>query len=128
MFDYSWIIEVVNVTNTAFSITDIVSMVMSNPKVAIAIGVEVLLGAGLGYIMAKMAKYVLAFIALLVVGAVLNVWSLGGSIEDFLVKIGITASQFKDIILGFISTLGLLMVGPVTLGFFIGLIIGLLKK
>ena len=128
MFDYSWIIEVANVTNTAFSITDIVSMVMSNPKVAIAIGVEVLLGAGLGYIMAKMAKYVLAFIALLVVGAVLNVWSLGGSIEDFLVKIGITASQFKDIILGFISTLGLLMVGPVTLGFFIGLIIGLLKK
>lgn len=128
MFDYSWVIEVVNATDTVFSVTDIVDVVMSNPKIAIAIGIEVILGAGLGYIMAKMAKYVLAFIALLIVGAVLNVWSLGGSIEDFLVKIGITASQFKDIILGFISTLGLLMVGPVTLGFFIGLIIGLLKK
>lgn len=128
MFDYSWVVEVVNATDTVFSVTDIVDVVMSNPKIAIAIGIEVILGAGLGYIMAKMAKYVLAFIALLIVGAVLNVWSLGGSIEDFLVKIGITASQFKDIILGFISTLGLLMVGPVTLGFFIGLIIGLLKK
>ena len=128
MFDYSWVVEVVNATDTVFSVTDIVDVVMSNPKIAIAIGIEVILGAGLGYIMAKMAKYVLAFIALLIVGAVLNVWSLGGSIEDFLVKMGITASQFKDIILGFISTLGLLMVGPVTLGFFIGLIIGLLKK
>ena len=128
MFDYSWVVEEVNATDTVFSVTDIVDVVMSNPKIAIAIGIEVILGAGLGYIMAKMAKYVLAFIALLIVGAVLNVWSLGGSIEDFLVKIGITASQFKDIILGFISTLGLLMVGPVTLGFFIGLIIGLLKK
>jgi len=128
MFNPSWVVEVVNATNATFSVTDIVSVAMSNPNVAIAIGIEIILGAGLGYIMAKMAKYILAFIALLIVGAVLNVWSLGGSIEDFLVKIGITASQFKDVILGFISTLGLLMVGPVTLGFFIGLIIGLLKK
>ena len=128
MFNPSWVVEVVNATNATFSVTDIVSVAMSNPNVAIAIGIEIILGAGLGYIMAKMAKYILAFIALLIVGAVLNVWSLGGSIEDFLVKIGITASQFKDVILGFISTLGLLMVGPVTFGFFIGLIIGLLKK
>lgn len=128
MFNPSWVVEVINATNATFSVTDIVSVAMSNPNVAIAIGIEIILGAGLGYIMAKMAKYILAFIALLIVGAVLNVWSLGGSIEDFLVKIGITASQFKDVILGFISTLGLLMVGPVTFGFFIGLIIGLLKK
>ncbi|RLG74958.1 MAG: hypothetical protein DRO14_05140 [Thermoprotei archaeon] len=128
MFNPSWVVEVVNATNATFSVTDIVSVAMSNPNVAIAIGIEIILGAGLGYIMAKMAKYILAFIALLIVGAVLNVWSLGGSIEDFLVKIGITAAQFKDVILGFISTLGLLMVGPVTFGFFIGLIIGLLKK
>jgi len=128
MFNPSWVVEVINATNATFSVTDIVSVAMSNPSVAIAIGIEIILGAGLGYIMAKMAKYILAFIALLIVGAVLNVWSLGGSIEDFLVKIGITASQFKDVILGFISTLGLLMVGPVTFGFFIGLIIGLLKK
>ena len=78
--------------------------------------------------MAKMAKYIFAFIALLVIGAVLNVWSLGGSVEDFLAKLGTSAGKLKDVVLGFINTLGLLMVGPVTLGFFIGLILGILKK
>ena len=110
------------------SLNDIVAMALSNPKVAIAIVVEIVLGAALGYVMARMARYILAFIALLVIGAVLNVWSLGGSIEDFLVKMGVTAARFKDVVLGFINTLGLLMVGPVSLGFFIGLTIGLLRK
>ncbi len=113
---------------TGFDVGDIVVSILSSPRVAIAIGVEILLSAVLGYVMARMARYILAFIALLVIGALLNVWSLGGSVEDFLVKIGVTASQFKDLVLGFINTLGLLMVGPVTLGFFIGLITGLLRK
>lgn len=42
-------------------------MILFNPRVVVAIGTEVLLGFTLGYIMAKMAKYVLAFIALLTV-------------------------------------------------------------
>jgi len=86
------------------------------------------MGIALGYIMAKMAKYIIAFIAILIIGAVLNVWSLGGSIQGFLEKLGITAMEFKNVILGFLGTLGLLMVGPVTLGFLIGIIIGLMKK
>ncbi len=128
MIDLSWIIEAVNATNETVNVGDFVFMALSNPRVAIAIAVEVVLGAALGYIMAKMAKYIFAFIALLVIGAVLNVWSLGGSVEDFLMKLGFTAGQLKDVVLGFINTLGLLMVGPVTLGFFIGLVLGMLKK
>jgi len=110
------------------SLNDIVAMALSNPKVAIAIVVEIVLGVAPGYVMARMARYLLAFIALLIIGAILNVWSLGETIEGFLVKVGVAASQFKDVVLGFISTLGLLMTGPVTLGFFTGLIIGLLRK
>ena len=129
MIDLSWIISAVNITsNETIDIGNFLFTALSNPKVAVAIVVEVMLGAALGYIMAKMAKYIFAFIALLVIGAILNVWSLGGSIEDFLTKLGISASKLKDIALGFINTLGLLMVGPVTLGFFIGLILGVLKK
>lgn len=128
MIGFSWIIEAVNATNATLSAGDVFSVALSNPRVAIAIGIEVVLGAALGYLMAKMAKYILAFIALLVVGAILNVWSLGGSVEEFLMRIGTTAAELKDVVLGFINMLGLLMVGPVTLGFFIGLIIGMLKK
>ncbi len=113
---------------TGFNVGDIVVSILSSSRVVIAIGVEVLLSAALGYVMAKMVRYILAFIALLVIGAILNVWSLGGSVEDFLMRLKGAAGQLKGIVLDFISTLGLLMAGPVTLGFFIGLITGLLRK
>ncbi len=115
-----------NVTTAVLS--DFIHAALSNPHVAIAIIIEIIMGIALGYVMAKMAKYIIAFIVILIIGAVLNVWSLGGSIQDFLTKLGITALEFKKIILGFLGTLGLLMVGPVTLGFLIGIIIGLMKK
>ncbi|NPA99041.1 MAG: hypothetical protein GXO43_06640 [Crenarchaeota archaeon] len=115
-----------NVTSAMLS--DFIHAALTNPQVAIAIIIEIIMGIALGYIMAKMAKYIIAFIAILIIGAVLNVWSLGGSIQGFLTKLGITAMEFKNIILGFLGTLGLLMVGPVTLGFLIGIVIGLMKK
>lgn len=110
------------------SVENLVSTAMSNPKVLVSIVIQVVLGIALGYLMAKMAKYVLAFIALLIVGAVLNVWSLGGSIEGFLAGFGSEAARLKDLLMGLLTTLGVLFVGPVTLGFFIGLLIGFFKK
>ena len=128
MFEFGLIADLANNSTISISLNDIIATALSNPGVVATISVEVLLGAGLGYVMARMAKYIFAFIALLVIGAVLNVWSLGGSVEDFLMRLKGAAGQLKGIVLGFISTLGLLMVGPVTLGFFIGLITGLLRK
>ena len=110
------------------SVENLVSTAMSNPKVLVSVVIQVVLGIALGYLMAKMAKYVLAFIALLIVGAVLNVWSLGGSIEGFLAGFGSEAARLKDLLMGLLTTLGVLFVGPVTLGFFIGLLIGFFKK
>jgi len=122
------VLAVANTTNTTSSLASFVSAALSHPQVAIAIIIEIAMGIALGYVMSKMAKYIIAFIAILIIGAVLNVWSLGGSIQDFLTKIGVTAIKLKSVILGFMGTLGLLMVGPVTLGFLIGIVIGLMKK
>ncbi len=113
---------------TSAALPDFIYSALSNPNVAIAIIIEIAMGVALGYVMAKMAKYIVAFIAILIIGAVLNIWSLGGSIQDFLTKLGMTAAELKNVILGFLGTLGLLMVGPVTLGFLIGIVIGLMKK
>ena len=121
LFQAATTIPTVNVEN-------LVSMAMSNPKVLVSVLIQIVLGIALGYLMAKMAKYILAFIALLIVGAVLNVWSLGGSIEGFFEGFGSEAARLKDLFMGLLTTLGVLFVGPVTLGFFIGLLIGFFKK
>lgn len=118
----------VNATTTTFRVEDLVTLITTNPKLAIAVIVQIIMGLALGYIMAKVAKYVLAFIGVLVVGAVLNVWSLGGSVEEVLARFGAEAMRLKDMFMSFLTTLGILTVGPVSLGFVIGLIIGLVKK
>ena len=113
---------------TSFTYTDLIDLAMSNPKVSVAIGVQVLMGLLLGYIMAKVFKYILAFIVVLIIGSLLNVWSIGQSTEDIVGKLGPELLQYKDVVMKLVSALGVLLVGPVTIGFFLGLVIGWLKK
>lgn len=108
--------------------TDLIDIALSNPKVAAAIGIQLIMGMLLGYIMAKVFKYILAFIAVLIVGSLLNVWSLGQNTEDILSFVGPELLQYKDVVMKLISALGVLLVGPVTIGFFIGLLVGWVKK
>ncbi len=108
--------------------TDLIDIALSNPKVATAIGIQLIMGMLLGYIMAKVFKYILAFIAVLIVGSLLNVWSLGQNTEDILSFVGPELLQYKDVVMKLISALGVLLVGPVTIGFFIGLLVGWVKK
>lgn len=108
--------------------TDLIDIALSNPKVAAAIGIQLIMGMLLGYILAKVFKYILAFIAVLIVGSLLNVWSLGQNTEDILSFVGPDLLQYKDVVMKLISTLGVLLVGPVTIGFFIGLLVGWVKK
>lgn len=111
-----------------FTYTFLIDLAMSNPKVAVAIGVQVFMGLLLGYIMAKVFKYIIAFIVVLIVGSVLNVWSIGQSTEDIIGRIGPELLKYKDVVLQLVSAMGVLLVGPVTIGFFLGLVIGWLKK
>ena len=110
------------------TITGIISLISSNPKLLLAVLIQVGLGFGLGYVMAKMAKYVLAFIGILIIGSMLSVWSLGSSLEDILSNTQSKLSELLPLVKKFLLTLGLLTVGPTSLGFVMGLIVGLLKK
>jgi uncharacterized membrane protein (Fun14 family) len=101
---------------------------LSNPRVATVVLIQFLMGLALGYYAAKVIKYILALIGILVLGAVLNVWSLGGSIEDFLAGVTGNIGEIKAVVSGIIATLGVLTVGPVSAGFVIGLLVGLLRK
>ncbi len=109
-------------------VIDMLQEAMSNQKVLIAVSIQFLLGLGLGYYSAKVIKYLLALIGIIILGAVLSVWSLGGSIEGFIARLGTQAESFVPIIKGFMATLGILTVGPVTVGFLLGLIIALSRK
>ena len=104
-----------------------ISQASSNPKVLIAFVIQVVMGLGLGYVSVKVAKYIFAFIGILILGAVLSVWSLGGSVEGFIVSIGSQAQQFIPYIKNLLTMLGILTVAPVTIGFIIGFLIGLKK-
>jgi len=86
--------------------------------------VQFLLGLGLGYVSVKALKYILAFIAILVLGTFLSVWSLGTTSLEVFQSLGSATSLVKD----FAMALGLMTIGPVSVGFIIGAILGLMKK
>ncbi len=96
----------------------------SQPQTLMVIAIQFFLGLGLGYVSVKALKYVVAFIALLVLGAFLSIWSLGVTPSEILQSLGIAASLAKDLA----TVLGLMTIGPVSVGFIIGAILGLMKK
>lgn len=97
---------------------------VSDAKVMTAILIQFLLGLGLGYVSVKALKYVLAFIAILALGSFLSVWSLGGSMDATLKYLGDLAGVAKNLLL----VLGLVTVGPVSVGFIVGALVALLRK
>lgn len=110
------------------SLNDVVASAVSNPKVIATVGVQFLLGMALGYVSVKVIKYVLALIGILVLGAALSVWSIGGSVEDFVIGLGVKAQKVMPIVKGALTALGILTVGPITAGFVLGLLIAFIKK
>ena len=120
------VIEATN--NTTDIVQQIISTASSNPYVAVSLIIQVLLGFALGYFSVKVFKYILAFIGILVLGSFLNAWSFGGSIEETIYKY---YEGFKDlipVIKNLLITLGILTVGPVSIGFILGLIVGFMRK
>jgi len=99
-------------------------MLFLRPQTLVVTLVQFLLGLGLGYVSVKALKYILAFIAILVLGAFLSVWSLGTTPLEVFQSLGSAASLVKD----FAMALGLMTIGPVSVGFIVGAILGLMKK
>jgi len=115
-------------TNTSPTLNHIITAMVSNPYMAASIIIQLVLGIALGYVSVKVLKYVLAFIGILVLGAFLNVWSLGGSLQTALQNYYQQFQQIEPALKKMMATLGLLTVGPVSIGFIIGIIIGVVKK
>jgi len=107
--------------------TNFVSVVSTNPAALVAVIIQFLMGFAVGYFGAKALKYIVAFILVLFIGAALSVWSLRGSVEDLMKAFG----QLKEVasaVYGLLTTLGIMTVGPVTLGFILGALVALLRK
>ena len=110
------------------SLPEFISNALSNPKVLIAIGVQFALGLALGYFSVKVLKYILALVGVLILGSILSVWSLGGDINELISSIGVEVQKVLPLIKSIISALGILTIGPVAVGFLVGVIIGSIRK
>lgn len=107
-----------------FSADDLLKEIMSTPAGSITIFIQFLLGLALGYVVAKIFKYVLALLGILILGSLLSVWSLGSLSRETLDKIGVNIETIKSLA----TTIIVLLVGPIAVGFFLGIVIGLVKK
>ena len=106
------------------SATEVISTLLSQHWTIIVMAIQFILGLALGYISAKVLKYILAFICILALGAFLSVWSLGMTPAEVMEKFKLSIEAAK----GLATVLGLMTVGPVAIGFIIGALIGLMKK
>ena len=107
---------------------DFIASALSNPRAFVAIAIQFLMGLALGYISIKILKYILALIAILILGSILSIWSIGGSVEEFIGKVTTEAYKVWPIISGALMALGILTIAPVTAGFILGVIIGFIRK
>ena len=110
------------------SLPEFISNALSNPRVLIAIGIQFALGLALGYFSVKVLKYILALIGVLILGSILSAWSLGGNINELISSIGVEVQKVLPLIKSVVSALGIFTIGPVAVGFLIGLIIGSTRK
>lgn len=100
---------------------------LQNPMTYIIMLVQFLLGFCLGYLSIKVLKYLLALVAILALGLLLNVWSLGLSLDALISMFGEYAFRAKGLLMGVAGTIGLLTLGPVTLGFIIGVVVAAIR-
>ena len=113
-----------NVTGFAELLTES----LQNPTVLVAIAIQFVLGFAAGYYMAKIAKYIVALVAVFVVGALIGAWGVSGSVEDTLRALTQNWAEVKDLTLQLVKLLSTILVGPTALGFFVGLAVGVTRR
>ena len=102
----------------------IVASLITNPASLITFFIELALGIGLGYFSVKVAKYLLALVAIFVVGVLLNILQ-SGNLQGIMEELKLQWSTVYPVLQSLIVLVGLTTVLPITLGFIIGFIIGL---
>ena len=96
----------------------------TSPTVLITFFIEFALGIGLGYLSVKVAKYIIALLAIFIVGVLLNVWQ-SGALQDMVAGLNLQWTKVYPVIQALLIIVGLTTVLPVTLGFVIGFVVGL---
>ena len=117
-----------NLTANETGFSDVLVTVVSNPAASLAVLIQLLLGFAAGYYMAKIARYIVALVAVFVVGALIGAWGVSGSVDEALKKLGKAAMESKDAIMSLMQVFGFVLVGPTAIGFFLGLLFGVVRK
>ncbi len=121
--------EAVNATaGGGAGFAELLATVASNPTAAMALLVQFLLGFAAGYYMAKIARYIVALVAVFILGALIGAWGVSGTVDDALRRLGRAVAESKDAIMSILQVFGFVLVGPTALGFFVGLLVGVVRK
>lgn len=105
-------------------LSDVLHILASNPQGYLVMAVQFLLGLALGYVAVKALKYIVALFAILALGSFLSVWSLGGSPQEALRNLGMTWELLKSVA----TLIGLMTLGPVAVGFIVGVVVALIRR
>ncbi|MEM4869200.1 MAG: hypothetical protein QW081_02240 [Desulfurococcaceae archaeon] len=94
-----------------------------NPPSVIVMLIQFVLGLALGYVSVKALKYIIAFIAVLVLGVMLSIWNLGTLRKEVLESLGLTIEAIFKLLLVLMITAA----GPTLIGFIVGIVVSILK-
>jgi len=106
------------------TVAEIINTVLSQPQTAVVMGIQFFLGLALGYVSVKALRYIIAFIAILALGTFLSIWSLGSTPQEALQTLQLSVGALKNLA----AVIGLMSVGPVSVGYIIGAVIALMRK
>lgn len=115
---------------TAPDIGSVITSVFTNPTSILIFLIELFLGLGLGYFSAKIVKYMLALIAIFIVGLLLNIWAipnLGTSLQNELGNLSAEWSKLYPVLTSIIYLVGITTILPITVGFVIGILLAILR-
>jgi hypothetical protein len=119
-------ITVAHGQNSDIDLPSLITSLLTSPTVLITFFIQFALGIGLGYLSVKVAKYLIALLAIFIVGVLLNVWQTA-NLQDMVGGLSLQWSKVYPIIQALIVLVGLTTVLPITLGFIIGFVVALQK-
>ncbi|RLI36951.1 hypothetical protein DRO66_04715 [Candidatus Bathyarchaeota archaeon] len=119
-------ITVVHGQGSDIDMPSLITSLLTSPTVLITFFIQFALGLGLGYLSVKVAKYLIALLAIFIVGVLLNIWQ-SANLQEMVGGLSLQWSKVYPVIQALIILVGLTTVLPITLGFIIGFVVALQK-
>lgn len=109
-------------------LSDVLNEILTSPAAVLLFLVQFGLGLGLGYFSVKAVKYIIAVLAIIGLGILLNIWRFGG-FDAFLRALGWGGdfTQIIGVLTTIVALLGILTLLPVGVGFLVGAIVAVRK-